>query len=114
MNSCRFLTGSVGDTIITGAKRVTIDTGARVPHPVVGQLLGDRGMHDAGRRMIEQRVSVRLGLHHGIGGDGAAGAALVLDENLLAQHAAERLRHHPRGGIDPAAGGKRNDELDRP
>jgi hypothetical protein len=28
--------------------------------------------------------------------------------------AAERLRHHARGGIDPAAGRKRNDELDRP
>ena len=29
MNSLRSFTGSVGDTIITGAKRVTIETGAK-------------------------------------------------------------------------------------
>jgi hypothetical protein len=88
--------------------------GREIPHPLVGQLLGDRGMHDAGGRMIEQRVSVRLCFHHGVGRDGAAGAALVLHEDLLAEHAAERLRYHARGRVDPAARGKRNDELDRP
>src|SRR5262249_31533221 len=49
-------------------------------------------------------------VRHEIGGDVAAGAAAVLDDELLPEPLAERLREHARGDIARGAGGKADDD----
>ena len=53
-------------------------------------------------------------MRHEIGGDVAAGAAAVLDDELLPEPLAERLREHARGDVARGAGGKADDDAHRP
>jgi hypothetical protein len=58
-------------------------------------------------------IRLRLGVQDA-GGEGAAGARLVLDDDRLAQVAAGDLRHDAHLPIGGAAGGPGDDEPDRP
>ena len=82
---------------------------------IVWQVLIDEGV-DRGRRdrLEDQRVAVGPRAGDRVGGDGAAGAALVLHHHLLAELVAELLGGEPRHHVDAASRRQRNDELDRP
>jgi hypothetical protein len=53
-------------------------------------------------------------VRHEIGGDVAAGAAAVLDDELLAQSLGERLREHARGDVARGARTEADDDAHRP
>src|SRR6516162_6552536 len=96
-----------------------------VSNPVspASEMVGRSGATLARRKVLEasasdgalqQRVAVVRRVRHEIGGDVAAGAAAVLDDELLAELLAERLREHARGDIARGAGGKTDDDAHRP
>jgi hypothetical protein len=66
------------------------------------------------RRAHHEGVPVGLGLGDVVGGDVAAGAGLVLDDELLAELLGDLGRDDPRRNIGGLAGLERNDELHRP
>jgi len=61
--------------------------------------------------MIEQGIAVGIGFDDGVGCDRAAGAALVLNDDLLAKLLAKPLCGNARGDVDAATGGKRHNQL---
>ena len=61
-----------------------------------------------------QRIAVGRRLRGRGGADIAAGAGAVLDHHVLAPGLAELLRHDAAERVDGAAGGKRNQDADRP
>ena len=63
---------------------------------------------------MQQRVAVVGRVRHEIGGDVAAGAAAVLDDELLAQPLGERLREHARGDVARGARTEADDDAHRP
>ena len=65
------------------------------------------------RRADDEGVAVRIGLGDEIGGDVAACARLVLDDELLAVFFRELLRHEAAENVGGAAGGERHDEFHR-
>jgi hypothetical protein len=81
---------------------------------VVTNLLN--GRHDGHHRQggEEQRVAVRLRLGDKIGGDSAARAWLVLNDEGLAEGFAEMLRGHACKAVGIAARGKGHDDGHRP
>ena len=82
---------------------------------IVWQVLVDEGVdHRRRDRLEDQRVAVGPRAGDRVGGDGAAGAALVLHHHLLAELVAELLGGEPRHHVDAASRRQRNDELDRP
>ena len=70
-------------------------------------------MHDAGDRMIEQRVAVGIGAYDRVGCNRAAAAALIDDDDRLAQFLGDLVGGDARGDVDTAAGRKRHVHLDR-
>jgi len=60
-------------------------------------------------RAAEQRVAVRRGARGLLEPTLAAGAALVVDDDGLAQHGAELLRDQARQHVGGAAGRERHD-----
>ncbi|MNV61596.1 hypothetical protein D3C71_1541090 [compost metagenome] len=60
----------------------------------------------------QQRVAVRRGRGHLLGGDGAVGAALVLDDDALAQRLARFRRDRARQDVRRAARRVRHDQRD--
>ncbi len=61
---------------------------------------------------LHQRVAVGRGAGHGLAGDDATTAALVLHHERLAQHRAPALRHHAGDHVVTAAGGHGDDVAD--
>src|SRR5262249_4679077 len=61
----------------------------------------------------EKRVAVRLGLGDLARGDGASGAAAILDDDALAEARTHALGDDTRDDVIAAAGGVGNDERDR-
>ncbi|OMP13304.1 hypothetical protein COLO4_01909, partial [Corchorus olitorius] len=57
-------------------------------------------------------MPVGRGLGHGVGGDDAARAGLVVDDDGLAQLRGQLLRHHARGDVGHAACAKGHDDAD--
>src|SRR5262249_61283200 len=74
----------------------------------------DDGVDGIGDGALQQRVAVVRRVRNQIGGDVAAGAAAVLDDELLTELLAERLREHARGDVAGGAGGKTDDDAHRP
>ena len=60
----------------------------------------------------EQRVAVRLGLGHMVGGDLGIGAGLVVHDHGLLEPLAQPGSHHARHGIGSTAGRERHDQGD--
>ncbi len=77
-------------------------------------------LHEAGRRPDrraghhQQRVAVGRGLRDRAGRDRAAGAAAVVDDDLLAEDFAHLVGDAARRGAGAAAGRERNHQGDRP
>ena len=61
----------------------------------------------------EQRVAVGRGFRHILGGDGAARADAILDDELLPECSGEPGGKDSRLAVGVAAGGEREDELHR-
>src|SRR5262249_30321852 len=74
----------------------------------------DDRVDGVGDGALQQGVAVVRRVRHEIGGDVAASAAAVLDDELLPEALAERLREHARGDIARRAGGKADDDAHRP
>ncbi|SPC05108.1 hypothetical protein CO2235_MP10371 [Cupriavidus oxalaticus] len=66
------------------------------------------------RHLEQQRVAVRLGLHHAARADEAIGAGQVLDHHRLLPQYAELLGHGARRRVRAAAGGVGDDQAHRP
>jgi hypothetical protein len=62
----------------------------------------------------KQRVAVRRGANDRFGGDIAAGAGPVVDDELLAQPRRQPISHHAGDDVGRAAGGDLNDQAHRP
>src|SRR5262245_15881816 len=62
----------------------------------------------------EKRIAVGRCGHYGFGGDVAAAAGSVLDNELLAEAVGEPLRHEARPGVGGTAGSKTNYDAHRP
>jgi hypothetical protein len=63
--------------------------------------------------MIRKRVAIWRRMGHETGADVGAGAAAVLDNDLLVETLRHRRRHEPRDNVERTAGRDRNDETDR-
>ena len=74
-----------------------------IPERVVGELLVQARIGGDSRVHPQQRVAVGHGLRHELRRDIAAGAAAVIDHELLADRAGELLRHHAHDDVRPAA-----------
>src|SRR5262249_19803389 len=73
-----------------------------------------RGIDRGHRRDHEQRVAVGGCLHDRLGGDVAAGARPILDDELLAETLRKPLPDQPRDNVGGAAGGKSHQQAHRP
>jgi hypothetical protein len=62
----------------------------------------------------DEGVAVGLGLGDRVGRDIAAGAGLVLDDELLTEFFRQFCRDHPRQDVGGAAGRERHHEFHRP
>jgi hypothetical protein len=80
---------------------------------VIGQLLVDQMVDGDGAGAEQQRVAVGRRAHDRIDAQHVAGAAAVLDVELLAQHLAEMQREQPGGGVRGAARRGRHQDLHR-
>jgi hypothetical protein len=82
---------------------------------VVGRMFVERlAVREGPGRAGHQLIAVGRPLRHPGGADGAARAAHVLDDHLLAEYLRQSSGQHPRAAVGPAAGGERNDEGHRP
>ena len=78
---------------------------------VVGEVRVDHRVHRHGAVVRhQQRVAVGRRLRRRLGADDHGGARAVLDHHRLAPELGELGRHHPRGGVDRAAGRGRHDD----
>jgi hypothetical protein len=84
-----------------------------VANEIEGELVVEGVVDRVRRNHLEQRVTVRRRLHHGLGADIAAGARPVLDDHLLTEPLGEPLRHQTGQDVRPAAGGEADDDADR-
>jgi len=63
---------------------------------------------------LEQRVPVGGRIHHGLGGNVAAGTGPVLNDELLAEAFGQPLRHQARCDVGRAASGEPDENAHRP
>jgi len=78
------------------------------------ELVVERRVDGLARTDQEKRVAVRRRPHRRLGGDVAAGARPVLDDELLAEPLGKPLPHQACDDVEPAAGGRADDPTDRP
>src|SRR5262249_57081054 len=72
---------------------------------------GSEAVEGAGQ---EQGGAVRGRAHDGLGGDIAAGAGAVLDDERLAEPFRQKLADQPRHDVDVVARGESDDDVHRP
>ena len=89
-------------------------TGAMSRMEIEIEPLVERGVDRVGGADQQKGIAVRRRIHHAFGGDIAAGARPVVDDNLLTEPLGEPLRHHPRRNVGGTAGRKSNDQAHRP
>ena len=73
------------------------------------ELFIERGVDGVGKADQKQRVAVGGSVQYGLGGDIAARARPVLDDELLAEPLRQPLRHKTGGDVGRAAGGETDD-----
>ena len=78
------------------------------------ELVVERRVDRVRRTDQEERVAVRRRTHDRLGGDIAAGARPVLDDEWLAEPLRQPLTHQAREDVVRAAGGKADDDAHRP
>jgi hypothetical protein len=81
---------------------------------VVGDSGVEAGIDDIGRGDDEQRIAVGLRMRCISDPDIAAGAGLVLDDDVAGKGGAEILRENARHDVGGAGSRERHDHLDRP
>ena len=74
------------------------------------ELFIERGVDGIGKADQKQRVAVGGSIQHGLGGDIAACARPVLNDELLAEPFRQPLRHKTGGDVGRAAGGETDDD----
>ena len=96
-------------------QRRTLDAGDRrnVAGEAEVEIVIERLVDNAGRAGQQKRVAIRRRMGHEAGADIGAGAATVLDDDLLIETLRHRLGHKPRDNVERAAGRDGNDETDR-
>ena len=117
----------IGDQLGDRFHRQRIGDRAKVGHPrddddrrdILGLIVGHVLEHELvdgvrARRAHHEGVTVGLGLCDVVGRDVAAGAGLVLDDELLAEFLRDLCRDDAGQDVGGAAGREGNDELDRP
>ncbi len=92
------------------------DAGDRrdVAEEIEAEPIVERRVDGVRRADHQQRVAVGRRVHDRFGGDVAAGAGAVLDDELLAEPVRQPLRHQPRHDVERAAGGEPDDYPHRP
>ena len=78
------------------------------------ELVVERRVDRVRRADQEERVAVRRRAHDRLGGDIAAGARPVLDDEWLAEPLRQPLTDQAREDVGRAAGGKADDDAHRP
>ena len=91
---------------------VTRPTYSKAFERVVGELAVERGAGRHADMVEQQRVAVGLGLGDAAGAERAAGAADILDDDLLAEVLAHRFGDEAGHRIGRAAGRERHDHGD--
>ena len=113
MNSAVLLTGN--DGVDLEHRRRHHDAGDRhhARQVIEIQMRIERGVDRVRRGDEEERVAVGIGVDRRLGGDVAAGAVAVLDDELLAERFRQRLGDQPRADIGRAAGGITDEDQHR-
>ena len=95
---------------------IAADAGDRrdVADEIVIQLVVERRIDRVGKRRQQQRLPVGRRLDHRLGGDTAAAADPVLDDERLAEPIGQPLRHQARQNVGRAAGAKADQQAHRP
>ena len=95
------------DGCTASTKRLAADDGHRddVALDVEGQVFVQRRRVGNADALQQQRVAVGRGLGGDLGGDHAAAAGAVVDDDLLAQTVGQFLREQPRDDVGAAARG---------
>jgi hypothetical protein len=78
------------------------------------ELLVKRGVDRVGDCGQEQRIAVRGRIHDRLGADVAASARPIFGDERLSEPLGKPLTDQARGDVDPAAGGKADDDTHRP
>ena len=96
-------------------QRCTLDAGDRrnVAGETEVEIVVERLVDRAGRPGQQKCVTIRRRMGHEAGADIGAGAATVLDDDLLIEALRHRLCYEARNNIERAAGRDRNDETNR-
>ena len=89
------------------------DDAGEIVRGVVGQVRHDPRRHRVRRGVGENGVAVRLGAHDLADADRAAGAAVVLHRDRLAEFLGQRVEHRARHDVGGAAGAERDVGPDR-
>src|SRR5215831_19064483 len=85
-----------------------------IPEVIETETSVERRVDRVRRTIEEHRVSVRGRLHDDLGAEIAPGASPILDHEWLPQTLRQPLTHQARDDVAHAAGGKGNDETNRP
>ena len=85
-----------------------------VARKIVVEFSVERDVDRMRGRDHEQRVAVRRRIHDCLGGDIAAGAGAVLDDELLAEPLRQALTHEPRQDVGDTAGRIADDQFHGP
>src|SRR5215510_11562091 len=92
MNSATVLTGTDGCTSMMRGTRMMPHTGAMSRMEIEIEPLVERGVDRVGGADQQKGIAVRRRIHHAFGGDIAACARPVVDDNLLTEPLGEPLR----------------------
>ena len=106
MNSGTVLAGTDGLTTMTIGHADDARDRRDVADEIEIELVVERRVDRVGRTDQEERIAVRRRTHDRLGGDIAAGARPVLDDELLAEPLRQPLTDQARDDVGRAAGGK--------
>src|SRR5215471_15530991 len=114
MNSGTVLAGNEGLTSITPAVRERLATGGDVPDEIEAEVFIERCVDRVEGARHQKRMAVRRRAHDRLGGDIAAGAWTVLDNERLAEPFRQPLADQPCNDVDVVASGESDDDVHRP
>src|SRR3954454_2153892 len=112
MNSGSVLAGTEGCTTMTRATHEARDR-RDVTEEIETEFLVQRRIDGVWRTNQEQRVAVGRRVHDRLGGDVAAGAQPVFDDEWLAEPLRQPLTDQPRQDVVRAPGGEADDDAHR-
>src|SRR5215471_15514643 len=111
MNSGTVLAGNEGLTSITPAVRERLATGGDVPDEIEAEVFIERCVDRVEGARHQKRMAVRRRAHDRLGGDIAAGAGAVLDNERLAEPFRQPLADQPCNNVDVVACGEPDNDV---